>query len=38
MTYADSQALERDYDFRPVVDIQQGLNSFAAWYKEFYNC
>lgn len=36
VTYADSKALERDYDFRPAIDIKEGLSNFAKWYKHFY--
>ncbi len=36
VTYADSAALERDYDFRPEIGIREGLRRFAEWYKEFY--
>lgn len=35
-TYADTEALERDYGFTPKINIQQGLRRFAEWYKEFY--
>lgn len=36
VTYADSNALERDYGFRPEINIRTGLRKFAEWYKEFY--
>ncbi len=36
VTYADSMALERDYGFRPTVDIRTGLRKFAEWYKGYY--
>ena len=36
VTYADSTALERDYQFRPAIDIRAGLRKFAEWYKEYY--
>lgn len=36
VTYADSEALERDYDFTPKITIREGLRAFAQWYKEFY--
>ena len=35
-TYADSEALERDYGFRPTIGIRDGLRKFAEWYKEYY--
>ncbi len=36
VTYADSEALERDYGFRPTIGIREGLRKFAEWYKEYY--
>ena len=38
ITYADSEALERDYGFTPKIDIRTGLRAFAEWYKEYYGC
>ena len=36
VTYADSEALERDYGFTPTIGIREGLRKFAEWYKEYY--
>ena len=36
VTYADSEALERDYGFTPTTNIRTGLRAFAEWYKEYY--
>ncbi len=36
VTYADSNALEREYAFTPSIDIRQGLRAFAEWYKDYY--
>lgn len=36
VTYADTQALERDYGYRPGIDLRTGLRSFAEWYRGFY--
>ena len=36
VTYADSEALERDYGFTPKITIREGLRRFAEWYKEYY--
>lgn len=36
ITYADSSALEMDYGFRPRIGIEEGLNKFALWYKDYY--
>lgn len=34
VTYADSEALERDYGFRPEIGIREGLRRIAEWYAE----
>ena len=36
VTYADTEALERDYGYCPGIDLRTGLRRFAQWYKEFY--
>ena len=36
VTYADSEALERDYGFTPKISIREGLRAFAEWYAEYY--
>lgn len=36
VTYADSTGLERDYGFKPEIDLRNGLREFSKWYKEFY--
>ena len=36
VTYADSEALKRDYGFTPKIGIREGLRAFAEWYKDFY--
>ena len=35
ITYADSEALERDYGFTPKIGIREGLQKFAEWYREY---
>ncbi|MFH0976892.1 MAG: NAD-dependent epimerase [Spirochaetota bacterium] len=35
-TYADIGDLERDYGFKPHTTIDEGINKFVEWYKEFY--
>lgn len=37
VTYADMTPLERDYGFKPVTSLREGLRKFVEWYKEFYN-
>ena len=36
LTYADSEALERDYGFTPKIGIREGLRAFCEWYKGYY--
>ena len=35
-TYADAEALERDYGFTPKITLREGLRKFAEWYKSYY--
>ena len=37
VTYADSAALERDYGYCPKVGIEEGVEKFVKWYREFYS-
>lgn len=36
VTYADTSALERDFNYKPSTPLREGLRKFAEWYKEFY--
>ncbi len=36
VTFADSTALERDYNFRPSIPLREGLRRFAEWYHRYY--
>ncbi len=36
VTYADTDALERDFGYKPGTDLRTGLRRFAQWYAEFY--
>lgn len=36
VTYADTQALEKDYGYRPATTLREGLRRFAQWYKAYY--
>lgn len=36
VTYADTSALERDFDFKPSTSLREGLKRFAQWYRKFY--
>ncbi len=35
-TFADIDALERDVGYKPKTPIDEGINRFVAWYKDFY--
>jgi UDP-glucuronate 4-epimerase len=35
-TYADIYDLIEKFDYKPSMSIQQGVNNFSSWYKEFY--
>lgn len=35
-TYADAEALERDFGFTPRITLREGLRQFAEWYHRFY--
>ena len=35
-TYADAEALERDFGFTPKITLREGLRAFAQWYKSYY--
>lgn len=36
-TWADTTALENDYNYKPNTLIKNGIDSFVEWYKIFYN-
>lgn len=36
-TYADTSALERDFEYKPATDIKEGIKKFAEWYNKTYN-
>ncbi|MBQ6052343.1 MAG: GDP-mannose 4,6-dehydratase [Clostridia bacterium] len=36
VTFADTEALEKDYGFRPEIGIKDGLRRFAEWYSSYY--
>lgn len=35
-TFADVSDLEKDFGFKPSTKLEDGLRSFAKWYKEYY--
>ena len=36
ITYADTSALEKDFEYKPGTDLRKGLREFAEWYADFY--
>ncbi len=34
-TYADVEDLYRDFGFRPTTTIEEGLQRFVEWYREY---
>lgn len=36
VTYADTDALENDFDFKPSTSLRDGIRKFVEWYKNFY--
>ena len=36
ITYADTSALEKDFEYKPGTDLRKGLREFAEWYEDFY--
>lgn len=35
-TYADVSELEKDFGFKPVTSLEEGLHRFAVWYRQYY--
>lgn len=36
VTYADTEALSRDFGYCPTTSLREGLRKFAEWYKAYY--
>ena len=36
VTYADTNALEKDFGFKPHTTLREGLRKFAEWYYDYY--
>ncbi|HLS30413.1 MAG TPA: GDP-mannose 4,6-dehydratase [Flavobacteriaceae bacterium] len=34
-TWADTTKLQKDFDYKPQTDLQEGVNSFIEWLKEY---
>ena len=35
-TFADTSSIESDYNYKPQIDINNGIKEFVSWYKCFY--
>jgi UDP-glucuronate 4-epimerase len=35
-TWADTKALEKDFDYKPKTSITDGITKFVDWYKDYY--
>lgn len=35
-TFADTSALERDFGYRPSTPLQDGIDRFCEWYRQYY--
>ena len=36
-TFANVDDLVEELDYRPATPVQQGINQFVAWYRDFFN-
>lgn len=36
-TYADVSELENDINYKPCTNVEEGIERFVAWYKEYYH-
>ncbi len=36
VTYADTIALEIDFNFKPNTNLRDGIRKFVDWYAQFY--
>ncbi len=35
-TYADVSEFEKDFSFKPITSLEDGLSAFVLWYKRHY--
>ena len=36
-TFANTASLERDYNYKPQIEVDKGIKEFVLWYKSYYN-
>ncbi len=37
ITYADTTLLEKDYNYCPCTDLEEGIHKFTKWYRSYYH-
>ncbi len=37
-TWADTSGLQRDFGYKPMIGIEEGVGKFVKWYRDFYHC
>lgn len=38
ITYADATKLQKTIGYKPITELNVGLNKFVTWFKEYYEC
>jgi len=36
-TFANTSRLEQDYNYKPKITVDKGIQDFVFWYKSYYN-
>ena len=36
-TWADSSDLEKDFGYKPSTTVEEGINKFITWYRDYYD-
>ena len=36
-TFANTNSLAHDYNYKPQIAVDKGIKAFVLWYKGFYN-
>lgn len=36
-TFADTSSLEKDFSYKPKVELSEGVSKFVKWFKDYYN-
>jgi len=35
-TFADTTALQKDYGYKPIMELKEGVSNFVEWFKDYY--